>query len=107
MLKAMPNAQLWDHVFALNDEYLGAFLAAPANAAAGGEVISPAARMAALMGTFAWQYIETHGPDALIPHRKEPLTLEIITGMLNLEGGKLGRTALDWARPEMSLPLCH
>ena len=46
-------------------------------------------------------YIETHGPEALIPHRKEPLTLDIITGMLAQEGGKLGRVPLDWARPEM------
>ena len=51
-------------------------------------------------------YIEQHGPEALIPHRKEPLTMPIIEGMLGLEGGKLGRVPLDWTRPEMRSLRC-
>ena len=47
------------------------------------------------------QYIEDHGPEELIPHRKEPLTTEIIEAILAQEGGKIGRRQLDWTEPAM------
>ena len=58
ILQAKTNAQMWEHSFALHEEYLGSpanFLASPDNAAAGGEVISPDARMAALIGAFGFR----------------------------------------------------
>ena len=47
------------------------------------------------------QYVEDHGPESLIPHRKEPLTMDIILGMLGQTGGNIGRRLLNWAEPAM------
>lgn len=40
-------------------------------------------------------YAELHGPEALIPRRREPLTNEIIQGLLSMEG-KVGRRTIEW-----------
>jgi integrase len=47
-------------------------------------------------------YIELHGPDALMPHRKEPLTNPLIRKLLTLaEGTELARGKyLYWASPK-------
>ena len=48
------------------------------------------------------RYIEDHGPESLIPHRKEPLTQSIIDGLLSLgkrSEVRIGRRVLDWQAP--------
>ena len=49
-------------------------------------------------------YIELHGPDALMPHRKEPLTNPLIRGLLTLaDGSQLARGKhLYWSSPRYS-----
>ena len=37
------------------------------------------------------EYVERHGHDALMPHRKEPLTNEMIVGLLSLDGRKISQ----------------
>ena len=46
------------------------------------------------------EYIATHGPESLIPHRKEQLTVVIIRGMLDVPNGSvISGAAWDWSSP--------
>ena len=46
------------------------------------------------------EYIATHGPESLIPHRKEPLTVNVIRGMLGVPSGAvINGAAWDWNSP--------
>jgi len=49
------------------------------------------------------QYIQDHGPEALIPKRKEPLTNEIIAQLITMPNGTIfgPRSTLQWERPGM------
>ena len=53
-------------------------------------------------------YVELHGPEALVPRRKEPLTNELIVRLLYLPAGtplptrRSPRRCVDWASPEFS-----
>ena len=50
------------------------------------------------------EYIEAHGPESLIPHRREPLTNPLIRGLLEMPHGTVlsPRETVDWAKPNYS-----
>ena len=50
------------------------------------------------------QYIEEHGPEALLPARKEPMDAGMVRAILRLPNGtKCGHLRVDWSKPPSSL----
>ena len=46
------------------------------------------------------KFIEMHGPEALLPNRKEPIDPSMIRSILNIPSGtKLGKYTVDWDQP--------
>jgi len=49
------------------------------------------------------EYLEVHGPEALIPERKEPLANSMVHALIHMPNGtKLGQRVLDWSAPFFS-----